>query len=286
MDVTAFARNTVGQLQLARVDELGVDPENNYAADPGATHYINGDFTTVSGIEFSMNTRRLGPFMAIVNYTWTDARGTNSFPNALNGNLNFEGIERPSVISPLRYELKHKGTINLDIRIPERANSMFSNTGVNALFNFNSGHPYTRTTGGMGQRAADEGALLVDVDTRNREPVEAIGNSTTPWVFNTDLRLNTTVNLGGVALDAYLLIDNVFNTQHVLNVYNRTGDAYNDGFLTDPELSQVIVENQGPVYVDMYRQINLGHRQHWVNDQLFDLFGTPRQVKFGIGVKF
>ena len=285
-DVTAFARNTVGQLQLARLDELGMATDNEWGVDPASTHYINGDFTTVSGVEFSLSTRRLGPFMALLNYTWTDARGTNSFPNNLAGNLNFSGIERPGTISPLRYEMKHKGTVNLDFRIPEKATSLLSNTGVNVLFSFNSGHPFTQATGGMGQRAADEGALLVDIDTRNREPVEAIGNSSTPWVFNTDLRLNTTINLAGVALDAYVLIDNLFNTRHILNVYNRTGDAYSDGFLTDSELSQVIVENQSPVYVDLYNSINLGHRQHWLTDQIFDLFGTPRQIKVGVGVKF
>lgn len=285
-DVTAFARNTVGQLQLMRLDELGMATDNEYGADPSATQYVNGDFTTASGVEFSLSTRRLGPFMAILNYTWTDARGTNSFPNSLNGNLNFTGIERPGMITPLRYEMKHKGTVNLDFRIPEKAMSLLSNTGVNVLFSFNSGHPFTHSTGGMGQRAADEGALLVDSDTRNREPVEAIGNSSTPWVFNTDLRLNTTINLAGVALDAYVLIDNLFNTRHILNVYNRTGDAHSDGFLTDSELSQVIVENQSPVYVDLYNAINLGHRQHWLTDQIFDLYGTPRQIKVGVGVKF
>ena len=33
----------------------------------------------------------------------------------------------------------------------------------------------------MGQRAADEGALLEDA--RSREPQESIGGSTTPWQY-------------------------------------------------------------------------------------------------------
>jgi hypothetical protein len=285
-DVTAFTRNTIGQLALRRVDEIGIPDDNTYAVDPSATHYVNGDFTTVSGLEFSLGTRRLGPFQAMLNYTWTDARGTNSFPNSLNGNLNFEGVERPSLITPLRYEQKHKGTLNLDYRYGDEGGPLLSNFGVNLLFTFNSGHPFTRATGGMGQRAADEGALLVDVDTRNREPVEAIGNSTTPWMFNTDLRINKGFTVGGINMSAYLLATNLFNTQHILNVYNRSGDAYNDGFLTDPELSSVIVANEGPVYEEMYRSINLDHRQHWLVDQVFDIFGTPRQVKVGLKVAF
>ena len=55
---------------------------------------------------------------------------------------------------------------------------MLSGLGFNLEYKFNSGHPFILSGGGMGQRAADEGALLEDA--RSREPLEPIGSSTTP----------------------------------------------------------------------------------------------------------
>jgi hypothetical protein len=69
-------------------------------------------------------------------------------------------------------------------------------------------------------------------------------------------------------------------------VYNRTGDAYDDGFLSDPALSSLIIEGRGPEYVEMYQKINLENRNHWLNDHSFDMFGVPREIKTGIQVSF
>jgi hypothetical protein len=87
-------------------------------------------------------------------------------------------------------------------------------------------------------------------------------------------------------LTAYALVENLFNTQHVINVYNRTGNAYDDGFLIDPELSAKIIENLGQSYVDLYEVVNLANRTHWINDHGFDLFGTPREISIGISASF
>jgi hypothetical protein len=138
----------------------------------------------------------------------------------------------------------------------------------------------------MGQRDAGEGALLSDNDPRNRAPVEPINSSLTPSYFNLDLSIDKTFRVGPTNIKAYLTIENVLNTQHIINVYNRTGDPYDDGFLSDPALSSLIVEGRGPEYVEMYRKINLANRNHWLNDHGFDMFGIPREIKTGIQVSF
>src|SRR2546425_6189578 len=48
----------------------------------------------------------------------------------------------------------------------------------------------------------------------------------------------------------------------VLNVYSRSGNAYDDGFLGSPDLSASIVKSYGQQYVDLYKAINLENRQH------------------------
>ena len=72
----------------------------------------------------------------------------------------------------------------------------------------------------------------------------------------------------------------------MLNVYSRSGNAYDDGFLTDPSLSSEIVAAQGDLYVNLYENVNIENRQHYMYDFGQDLFDTPRVVKFGASVNF
>ena len=279
IDITGFARNTEGQIVLEQVFPAA---GNTYGAREYSV-YNNGDFTTVNGIEFVLQTRRFGAFQVLANYTWTDARGTNSFPNSTVGNQAITAGNPPTMISPLQFAQKHKGAVNLDTRFGP--GGPFANSGVNFLFTFNGGHPYTRSSGGFGQRAAEDGALLAG-DPRQRQPLEPIGASTTPWVFNADLKADVSFNMGNAALTAYVIVTNLFNRQHELNVYDRSGNAYDDHFFSSPELSELIVAAQGPNYEQLYRSVNIANRQHWIVDNGFDLFGVPRQIKFGISVGF
>jgi hypothetical protein len=156
--------------------------------------------------------------------------------------------------------------------------------GVNLLLTFNSGHPFTLSTGGIGQQDAEDGGILTDNDPRNRLPLEPINASTTPWVYVFDLRLDKTISFGGANLNIYFYVQNL-NTKNVNNVYLRTGNAYEDGFLTNPNLGGKIPDQpgRGQLYADLYRAINLENRQHvWrFNGTVQDLFGTPRQLRLG-----
>ncbi|MFC1550108.1 carboxypeptidase regulatory-like domain-containing protein [Candidatus Neomarinimicrobiota bacterium] len=283
-DVTVFAKNTTGQVELAR---NAVSADNEFGAGD-YSYYRNGDFTNVSGIELTVRTRRINNFMIDANYTFTDARGTNSYPNSGNGHVEITGDDSgaPTAVSPLVYESKHKGNVNLDLRFGEGQNGILQNSGINLLTTFDSGHPFTLSTGGMGQRAADEGAVLSDNDPRNRTPVEPLGESSTPWVFNVDLKADKSFRAGPVMMTLFARVSNLFNTRQVLNVYNRTGNAYDDGFLTNPELSGPIVENQGENYTQLYEVVNLVNRQHYIVDYGFDTFGMPRTVSVGLTASF
>jgi hypothetical protein len=283
-DVTVFAKNTTGQIETQRTP---VNPGNTYGAGE-FSFYDNGDFTNVSGVELTVRTRRINNLQIDANYTYTDARGTNSFPNSGAGHTELTGDNSgaPTAIAPLFYENKHKGSIIADLRFGENEAGLLANSGLNFFASFNSGHPFTLSTGGMGQRNSDEGALLNDQDPRNRTPVEPLGASTTPWIFNVDLRADKSFRAGPVMLTVFARVSNLFNTKHVLNVYNRTGNAYDDGFLTDPELSAQIVENLGDTYAELYQAVNLDNRAHYMFDYGFDLFGAPREIRFGVTASF
>ena len=280
IDVTAFAKNTTGQIVISKNREVDID--NTYGVAQDAPYYENGDFTTVNGFEFTLRTRRVSNLQTYASYTWSDARGINSDPNTGAGNLAQDALSPPPLmISPLYYHNKHRGAVALDYRFSE---GMLNGLGVNFEYKVNSGHPYTLSDGGMGQRAADGGAILADA--RSREPQEPVGSSTTPWQRYANLKVDYNLSLGGVGVTLFAYVNNLFDTKNVINVYSRSGNAYDDGFLTDPALSTEIVAANGQDYVDLYRNVNLENRQHFMGDFGLDVFATPQIVKMGVSVNF
>ena len=279
VDITVFTRNPEDQVSR---DEYKPDPTANAFGLRQHTIYTNTDFSNVTGIELDFKSARVNGFQLFANYVFQDVRGLNSYPT-----LGTIGWGKSTMISATRYDQRHQASAVLDFRTGRTGNVITDDIGMNMVASFNSGHPYTLSDGSMGQRDAGEGALLSDNDPRNRAPREAINSSTTPSIFNLDLNVEKTFAVPGVAnVKVYATITNLLNTQHIINVYNRTGDAYDDGFLNDPDLSSLIIEGRGPEYVEMYRKINLANRNHWLNDHSFDLFGIPREFKTGIQVSF
>ncbi len=278
IDVTAFAKNTTGQIVLGVNPNVELGNTNNAAR---SSEYMNGDFTTVNGFEFTLRTRRINNLQSFASYTYSDARGVNSDPNSNAGNLDQSMLSPPPMmINPLYYTNKHRGAVSLDYRF----GGLLSGLGANVQYKFNSGHPYTLSDGGMGQRAAYAGALLTDA--RSREPQEPIGQSTTPWQTNINLKVDYNINVGNYGLTVFAYVENLMNTKNVENVYSRSGNAYDDGFLTDPALSSEIVAAQGDIYTTMYQNVNLNNRQHYTWDYGRDLFSTPQIIKFGASVNF
>jgi len=282
VDITVFSRNPYDQVSR---DLYVPDATQNIYGLRDHTNYVNADYTTSTGVEVDLKTARFSNMQLFANYVFLDARGSNSYPGSLRGTIGVRA-QRPSMVMATRYAQRHRGNVVLDYRTGRTSNPLLSNLGANLIAEFNSGHPFTLSDGSLGQRDADEGALLADSDPRNRVPTEAINSSATPWYFNVNLGLDKTLRVANTNVKVYATITNLFNTQHIINVYNRTGDAYDDGFLSDPALSSKIIEGRGPTYVEMYQKINLENRQHWLNDHGFDLFGTPREIKTGISVSF
>ncbi|MBI2503343.1 MAG: carboxypeptidase-like regulatory domain-containing protein [Candidatus Latescibacteria bacterium] len=277
-DITGFYRDVKGQIQI-RKQELGAN-----AVGVGAFNYLqNGDFATTKGIEFVFKLRRVNRIRAELNYTLSDARGTgSSISSAVSGVENATNL--PTIISPLDFNETHRGSFYLDYRFAEHEGGpILERLGANLLFHFSSGHNFTLVNGGIGQRGPEEGGILASDDPRSRKPVESINTSTTPWIFQTDLRVDKGFTLFGINAQAYAYIQNLFNRRNVVNVYGRTGNAKDDGFLTDPELSEKIVEASGGLeYQRLYQAINLANRQNYWFAEGGDIYDEPRQLRFGL----
>ena len=281
-DVTGFYRDIKGQIQL-RKQQLSAS-----AVDAGAYVFLqNGDFATTKGIEFQFKLRRVNNLRTELNYTLSDARGTGSYTgSAISGVENETNL--PTIISPLDFNETHRGSIFLDYRYPDNEpNPILRGLGANLLMSFTSGHNFTLVTGSIGQRGPENAGVLDSFDPRSRKPLESINRSTTPWTFNTNLRIDKGFSLFGLNAKVYSRILNLFNRKNVLNVYNRTGSDKDDGFLTNPELSQQIVEaSGGQQYVQLYEAINLVNRQAYWSNEGGDIYDAPRQIRFGLQLDF
>ncbi|MFQ6007854.1 MAG: carboxypeptidase-like regulatory domain-containing protein [bacterium] len=283
-DVTAFYKNIRDQLQLLRVV---VDP-----ASP-ATDYnmlTNGDFSTTSGVELSMTLRRTARVAAQLNYTFSRSLGTGSIPADAISGIEL-GRETPTVISPLDFHRPHIGSINFDYRFGRGdGGPILQQLGLNLLLTFSSGHPYTLTEGDFGQQDESFGGQITD--PRSRRPLENVNGSLTPWNWTINLRLDKTIDFGRFDANFYIYVQNLTNRRNVVNVYRRTGNPWDDGFMGIPEAPSIIAAHGGDPYLALYQAINLSgnginfRRDDGVERTGLELFGEPRQIRVGARFEF
>ena len=281
IDITGFYKDI--QDQVVYEQQNLADPNSPFGA---YAYLINGDFATTKGVEIAFNMRRVERFLAYGNISFTDAQGTNSFPNSSRGivgaPLEAGNIFQPQYINPLEYNNAIRGNLNLDYRFGKGdGGPVFQELGLSLLGTFSSGHPFTR-----GEGAGDL------TRTRFRQPLEALGASTTEGTFQLDLRLDKTFNIADVLdLNIYIFVINITDARNVNNVHVRTGSAEDDGFLGGP--GEVTAAALGSDFVDMYNAINNLYSEEWrvgnsgasVTTNPF-MWGPPRQVRLGIRLEY
>jgi outer membrane receptor protein involved in Fe transport len=271
-DIGAFYKDIRDQIQQRQIQ-----------AAPGAQHlayyaWVNGDFATTTGVSLKIDLRRVDRVQASVDYTYSDARGTGSSPSDAFRAIWQSPTETPFLpkyTTPLAFDQTHRGAVNLDYRFgmddgPELGGVKFlERAGLNLLFTFNSGHPYTRV---------DEFSF-----GNRRQPIESINTSMTPWNFQFDGRIDKTVSIANLDVNFYIWVINVLDTRNVENVFNTSGSATDNGYLATEE-GQNRIKNYaqyGEIYQQLYRDF-----YYQTNIQNAGLYGTPRQVRFGMRVDF
>ena len=168
---------------------------------------------------FSLRTRRLGNTKIDANYTLSYAGGTGS--NADTGyRIAWLGGNDPTFTSPLNFDQRHTASLVIDYRTGNKG--LLKLFGANMLFRYGSGMKYTPSK----PRTAIFGGQLSD------QPIAALNSGVMPSTFNADLRLDKTFMVNNIAVGVFCVVNNVFNTQMVTDVYNYSGLPDNDGYLT------------------------------------------------------
>lgn len=283
-DITGYMRDVKDQVVFVLQDVERTSTYQDYFT------MDNGDFATTKGIELTLNMRRYERLSMNATLSYQDAQGTGSFPNSNAGivgaPLDNVTIFTPQYISPLAFENAISGNINLDYRFgPNDGPALLHDFGVSVLATFNSGHPYTRGIGG---------ALNYETDSRFRQAIEPLNASSTPSIFQVDLRLDKTFHIWDrLSANVYLYVINLFDGLNQINVFGRTGSTEDDGYITQPEIQEQLVANYGEAYLDLYNAIMIDYQRGYgggsngytINTRGF-LFGPPRQIRLGVRLEY
>ncbi len=228
---------------------------------------INTDFGTSKGLAFSLDVTRLSYFSLSLQYTFAIAEGTGSSTSssitAVFRNINGEV---PKVIAPLDFDQKHTGTLVLDFYVPQGEGGIFEMIGLNMLFSFASGRPYTPLN-------------FFDILSGNNGGPSTIGyvnSRNRPGTFRWDLKLEKSFSVGeNTLITPYLWVQNVLGTANVTNVWRSTGDPYTTGWL-NTEDGVAAVERNGKGFEQDYKSLerNPGN------------FGIPRLIRLGLKLNF
>jgi hypothetical protein len=108
---------------------------------------------------------------------------------------------------------------------------------------------------------------------------------TTPWRFTLDLKIDKTVKLGKTGeLTFYAYAQNILNKKNVNHVHWKTGNTVDDGSSEFFDYSKD--ENWFDDFYTLYELINLDHRQQYRIAEGGDLFGRPREIRFGVSFNY
>jgi hypothetical protein len=275
LTMTGFYKDVRDQIQQKRI--------LNANGVPMFVSYQNADFSTIKGLEMTLELRRTNRLSARVNYTLQDGRGSASTPASSRVAVSDDGTARfPNFIFPFDYNQTHRGTIFIDYRWGKNdGGPVLEGLGFNVVLSFNSGHNYTQILEPqvLGQASVWNVGIRPIIDPRTRNPVEPVNSSTTPWVFNIDLNASKVLYLSDMTFELYVNVLNLLNTKQVINVFPNTGTPTDDGWLRSPLSASYTAI---PRYVEFYQTLNLDNRYSYRGATGNDVYGSPREIRVGL----
>ncbi|HRI45742.1 MAG TPA: TonB-dependent receptor [Ignavibacteriaceae bacterium] len=220
---------------------LGMEIINTYEGFKYA-RFINRDYGNVRGFIFTFERRFVDYFGAKVDYTYQIAEGNASDPYSVyNNNQTKPPVEETKKVVSLDWDQRH--TLNLSLNAGQPGD-----WNVGMIFQYGAGFPYTE-------------------DRKVSQGVRFENGGIKPQTLNVDLRADKVFDLGGLRINAFLLIYNLFDIKNEYGVYGTTGRATND----------LNVKEAGEI-------IGLNTIEEYVKNPA--MYSTPREIRLGFGFGF
>ena len=273
-DVTAYYKDIKDLIQMVpQVVDIASGYTNYYTR-------ANVDFATTRGVEVAVNMRRFQRISINGSMSFQDAKGTGSYPASNRGIVGAPVVAgQPYTaknISPLEFDRPFMTNLNVDYRFGDNDGpSVLHNFGINVLFTYQSGRPFTRATGNPSSVGISQN---LSGDARFRAPVEPLGSSQMPDYFNIDLKVDKSFTIvDRLRANIYITVLNLFNTKSATEVYLLTGTNTDNGYLSNPTTYQQQLASKGQTYIDMYNLLTLQRNGLWTG---------MRQVRLGIRLDY
>lgn len=276
LKIAAFYRETRDEIQVRRLLEAFPVTYNSFD---------NFDFGTVKGLTLTYDLRRTGNVSLRVAYTlqFANATGSNA-GTALN--LVNSGEPNLRVIFPTSRDQRHLLITTFDYRYQSGADyngpviggkQILANAGLNLVGTLGSGTPYSQQQQPIGTQLIGGGGAPQLEGTPN--------GSRLPWQFNVDAQIDKSWELKfgkgeekkTAFLNAYLLVNNLFNTMNIIDVYRFTGNPDDDGYLSSPIFEPAIEAQLDP---EAFRQMYALKMNDPFN------FSVPRTIQLGLRLDF
>jgi len=293
ISISAYYSEKRNQIQAYRFS--GAYPNTYYS-------YQNIDFGTVQGFTFSYRMNRTKNITLSANYTLQFAKGTGSSSQSQLAILQ-AGQPNLRTLTNLSFDQRHRIGVNFDYRFESGVNydgptsekmvtdkdgkqtvktiEWLANTGFALLFSAASGTPYTRSSTPYSNIVSGTTSTLSGT----------INGSNMPWQYQCDLRIDKTFMFNfnknkkdenGKAkaaklgyINVYIDIQNLFNFKNIISVYDYTGNADDDGYLSAAAYQQQI---NSQVYVPSYIDYYLMRVQNPYN--------YSRPIRASLGIQF
>ena len=281
--ITAYYREIRNMIQMYRL--TGAYPKDY-------TSYSNLDFGTTKGLTAEYDLRRTKNVRVRANYTLQYANMTGASTTTASALIN-AGVPNLRSTFPTGFDRRHALSLTIDYRfssgkkydgpVIKREKSgksplqVLANAGVAMTVTGGSGAPYTASRT-ISSPISGGSNLLEGTYFGSRMPAS----------FKIDLRADKDFyfTMGGkkegktgheAYFNVYVNITNLLNAKNILSVYNATGDADDDGYLTSAKYRAEIQNQLDPqAFIDMY-SIYVNNGNH---------YSTPRQIKVGASFNF
>jgi len=285
LSLAAYYREERDQIQAYRYS--GAYPTTYYS-------YDNIDFGTVQGFTVSYDLQRTKNITLRASYTLQFAKGTGSSETS---GLAIIASGQPNLrtLTNLSFDQRHKLAASIDYRFgwggdyngptarkekdgKVKETKVLEGFGVNLNFSAGSGMPYSRSSK----------PYSIYVSGTKSQLSGTINGSNMPWIFQCDLRINKTFMLslkkdekGATTkrgmLDVYLEVLNLFNFKNVIYVYEYTGNADDDGYLTATEYQQQINSQVSVASYTNYYRMRMANPYNYTQ---------PTRVVLGVSFSF
>jgi hypothetical protein len=277
--ISAFYRELRNMIQVQRINQAYPVTYNTWT---------NIDFGTVSGFSIAYDLRRTNNVALTANYTLSFANGTGSNNSSAFALINNSNQPNLRTTIPLDFDQRHVFVTNVDYRFASGSayngprlygKPILENFGANLTARGSSGTPYSR----QGNITQDAAFGLAQISTLKGN----LNGSRLPFQFRLDLRVEKSfpVTFGGKSeegrkkgmLNFYVQVLNLLDARNIINVYRATGNADDDGFLTNPQ-SQTVINTQTlpQAFIDQY-SIKVNNPNN---------FSIPRRTRIGVMLDF